>query len=239
MPSEAKMRTAQLPVHSQNYSSLRKRSFKSACRRAVAAQQPVSYRGQQLTPVQVRRSGNCPPRHSGRGSGRPPRQRAGLAISEFFLGTPGAWVSNSGPRSSLGYRQRPSRSVTFSSCRRHTGRPPHCFPRLAGTAYRQLRRTKPSGALPNLHPLFPRGLGPTNPAPSAKSLRGSKGPSTTKADGVMVLLSPEIPTNTVRWRLALIGMVPGPRSWLSINMSGLQPKLCRPTSRTEQPSLNR
>ena len=48
LPTEAKMRPAQLPVHSQNYSSLRKRSFKSACRRAVAAQQPVSYRGQQL-----------------------------------------------------------------------------------------------------------------------------------------------------------------------------------------------
>ena len=78
MSSEAKMRPAQLPVHSQNYSSLRKRSFKSACRRAVVAQQPVSYRGQQLTPVQVRRSGNCPPRHSGRSSGRPPRQRSWL-----------------------------------------------------------------------------------------------------------------------------------------------------------------
>ena len=83
MPSEAKMRPAQLPVHSQNYSSLRKRSFKSACRRAVVAQQPVSYRGQQLTPVQVRRSGNCPPRHSGQGSGRLSRQRAGLACKEL------------------------------------------------------------------------------------------------------------------------------------------------------------
>ena len=83
MPSEAKMRPAQLPVHSQNYSSLRKRSFKSACRRAVVAQQPVSYRGQPLTPVQVRRSGNCPPSRSGHGSYRLPRQRAGLASREL------------------------------------------------------------------------------------------------------------------------------------------------------------
>ena len=65
MPSEAKTRTAHLPVHSQNYSSLRKRSYKKACRRATDAQQPVAYRGQQLTPLQVRRSGNCPPRPSG------------------------------------------------------------------------------------------------------------------------------------------------------------------------------
>ena len=83
MPSEAKMRPAQLPVHSQNYSSLRKRSFKSACRRAVVAQQPVSYRGQPLTPVQVRRSGNCPPSRPGHGSSRLPRQRAGLASREL------------------------------------------------------------------------------------------------------------------------------------------------------------
>ncbi|OLP88109.1 hypothetical protein AK812_SmicGene30586 [Symbiodinium microadriaticum] len=38
-----------------------------------------------------------------------------------------------------------------------------------------------------------------------KSLRGSKGPSTTKADGVMVLLSPEVPANTVRWKEHLKG----------------------------------
>ena len=56
MPSEAKTRPAILPMHSQNYSSLRKRSYKKACRRATEAQQPVAYRGQQLTQLQVRRS---------------------------------------------------------------------------------------------------------------------------------------------------------------------------------------
>ena len=79
MPSEAKTRPAILPMHSQNYSSLCKRSYKKACRRATEAQQPVAYRGQQLTQLQVRRSGNCPPRHSDQQPRRPPRAREGLS----------------------------------------------------------------------------------------------------------------------------------------------------------------
>ena len=40
---------------------------------------------------------------------------------------PGTWVSNSGPRSSLGCRQRPGRYATSLSYRRHTGRPQPSF----------------------------------------------------------------------------------------------------------------
>ena len=69
---------ALLPVHSQNYSRLRKRSFKRACRAATVKQQPVYYRGQVLTPTQVRRSGNCPPLNQ-REPHRSPGPRAGLA----------------------------------------------------------------------------------------------------------------------------------------------------------------
>ena len=36
-------------------------SFKHACRQAAVSQQPVSYRGQVLTPSLLRRMGNCPP----------------------------------------------------------------------------------------------------------------------------------------------------------------------------------
>ena len=85
MTSEAKTRMAILLVHSQNYSSLRKRSYKKACRHATDAQQPVAYRGQQLTPLQVRRAGNCPPRHPGQRQSRPPRPRAGLANKDIHV----------------------------------------------------------------------------------------------------------------------------------------------------------
>ncbi|OLP89120.1 hypothetical protein AK812_SmicGene29475 [Symbiodinium microadriaticum] len=54
-------------------------------------------------------------------------------------------------------------------------------------------------------PTVPAGALPNQPRPRRKSLRGSKGPSTTKADGVMVLLSPEVPANTVRWKEHLKG----------------------------------
>ena len=69
---------ALLPVHSQNYSRLRKRSFKRTCRAATVKQQPVYYRGQVLTPTQVRRSGNWPPPNQ-REPYRSPGPRAGLA----------------------------------------------------------------------------------------------------------------------------------------------------------------
>ena len=48
-------------MHSQNFASLRKNSFKTACRRAIARSEPVQYRGQVLTLRLLRRMGNCPP----------------------------------------------------------------------------------------------------------------------------------------------------------------------------------
>ena len=177
MPTEAKMRTAQLPVHSQDYSSLRKRSFKSACRRAVAAQQPVSYRGQQLTPVQVRRSGNCPPRHSGRSSGRPPRQRAGLAHRELrVLSWNAGHLGQQQWAEIKSWLQTEAKQVCDILVLQETHWQASAEFSTAGwycissaSEYVPTRMTQPSEALPNLHPLFPRGLGPTNPAPSAKA----------------------------------------------------------------------
>ena len=80
--SASNQRMALLPVHSQNYSQLRKRSFKRACRAATVKQQPVYYRGQVLTPTQVRRSGNCPPPIQ-QVPRRSPGPRAGLANREI------------------------------------------------------------------------------------------------------------------------------------------------------------
>ena len=52
-------------------------------------------------------------------------------------------------------------------------------------------------------PVSVAGALPTKPrSATRKSLRGYKGPSTTRADGVMVLLSSEVPANTItiRWK---------------------------------------
>ena len=50
-----------LPVHSQNYSQIRKKCFKYACKKVAVNQRPISYRGQHLIPTIIRRIGNCPP----------------------------------------------------------------------------------------------------------------------------------------------------------------------------------
>ena len=208
MSSEAKMRTAQLPVHSQNYSSLRKRSFKSACRRAVVAQQPVSYRGQQLTPVQVRRSGNCPPRHSGQSSGRPTRQRAGLASRELrVLSWNAGHLGQQQWAEIKSWLQTEAKQVCDVLVLQETHWQATAEFSVAGwycissaSEYVPTVEDKTLGGSAQPAPTVPAGALPNQPRPRRKSSRGSKGPSTTKADGVMVLLSPEVPTNTVRWK---------------------------------------
>ena len=213
MPSEAKMRPAQLPVHSQHYSSLRKRSFKLACRRAVVAQQPVSYRGQQLTPVQVRRSGNCPPRHSGQGSGRPPRPRAGLASRELrVLSWNAGHLGQQQWAEIKSWLQTEAKQVCDVLVLKETHWQATAEFLVAGwycissaSEYVPTVDDKTDGGSAQPAPTVPAGAWPNQPRPRRKSLRGSKGPSTTKADGVMVLLSPEVPANTVRWKEHLKG----------------------------------
>ena len=69
---------ALLPVHSQNYSQIRKKSFKHACKKVAVSQRTVSYRGQPLTPTMLRRMGNCPPPARTKVASAP-RARAGRA----------------------------------------------------------------------------------------------------------------------------------------------------------------
>ena len=215
MPSEAKTRTALLPVHSQNYSSLRKRSYKKACRRAVDAQQPVPYRGQQLTPLQVRRSGNCPPRLAGRRSGRPPRPRAGLAnkdirVLSWNAGHLGqqqwaeikSWLQTEAKQVCdilVLQETHWQASVEFSTAGWY------CI--SSASEYVPIEEDKTLGGSAHPAPTVPAGARPNKPRSKRKSLRSSKGPSTTKADGVMVLLSPEVPTNTIRWKEHTTGRV--------------------------------
>ena len=209
----AKMRPAQLPVHSQNYSSLRKRSFKSACRRAVVAQQPVSYRGQQLTPVQVRRSGNCPPRHSGHSSGRLSRQRAGLASRELrVLSWNAGHLGQQQWAEIKSWLQTEAKQICDVLVLQETHWQATAEFSVAGwycissaSEYVPTEEDKTPGGSAQPAPTVPAGALPNPPRPRRKSLRGSKGPSTTKADGVMVLLSPEVSAITVRWKEHLKG----------------------------------
>ena len=202
------MRPAQLPVHSQNYSSLRKRSFKSACRRAVVAQQPVSYRGQQLTPVQVRRSGNCPPRHPGRDSDRPTSRRAGLANRDLrVLSWNAGHLGQQQWAEIKSWVQTEAKQVCDVLVLQETHWQATAEFSVAGwycissaSEYVPTVEDKTIGGSAQPAPTVPAGALPNKPRPRRKSLRGSKGPSTTKADGVMVLLSPEVPPNTVRWK---------------------------------------
>ena len=69
---------ALLPVHSQKYSQIRKKSFKHACKKVAVSQRTVSYRGQPLTPTMLRRMGNCPPPARTKVASAP-RARAGRA----------------------------------------------------------------------------------------------------------------------------------------------------------------
>ena len=217
--SEAKMRTAQLPVHSQNYSSLRKRSFKSACRRAVVAQQPVSYRGQQLTPVQVRRSGNCPPRNSGPSSGRPPQPRAGLANRDLrVLSWNAGHLGQQQWAEIKSWLQTEAKQVCDIFVLQETHWQASAEFSIAGwycissaSEYVPTEEDNTPGGSAQPAPAVSAGARPNKPRPRLKSLRGSKGPSTTKADGVMVLLSPAIPTNTVRWKEHVRGRILGTR----------------------------
>ena len=207
------MRPAQLPVHSQNYSSLRKRSFRSACRRAVVAQQPVSYRGQQLTPAQVRRSGNCPPSHQGRGSGRLTRRRAGLANRELrVLSWNAGHLGQQQWAEIKSWLQTEAKQVCDVLVLQETHWQATAEFSVAGwycissaSEYVPAVEDKTLGGLAQPDPTLPAGALPNKPRPRRKSLRGSKAPSTTKADGVMVLLSPDVPANTVRWKEHLKG----------------------------------
>ena len=171
----------------KNYSSLRKRSFKSACRRAVVAQQPV-YRGQQLTPVQVRRSGNCPPRHSGRSSGRPLRQRAGLANRDLrVLSWNAGHLGQQQWAEIKSWLQTEAKQVCDIFVLQETHWQASAEFSIAGwycissaSEYVPTEENNTPGGFAQPAPTVPAGAWPNKPHTKRKSLRGSIGPSTTK-----------------------------------------------------------
>ena len=125
---------------------------------------------------------------------------------------PGTWVSNSGPRSSLGSRPRPSKYATYLLVLQETHWQATAEFSVAGwycissaSEYVPTVADKTLGGSAQPAPTVPAGALPNQPRPRRKSLRGSKDPSTTKADGVMVLLSPAVSGITVRWKEHLKG----------------------------------
>ena len=52
---------ALLPIHSSNYSRIRKRSYRKACRQAQRDEGSAVYRGRPLTLRQIASQGHCPP----------------------------------------------------------------------------------------------------------------------------------------------------------------------------------
>ena len=157
--------------------------------------------------------GQLPPRHSGQGSGRPPRQRAGLASRELrVLSWNAGHLGQQQWAEIKSWLQTEAKQVCDVLVLQETHWQATAEFSVAGwycissaSEYVPTEEDKTLGGSAQPAPTVPAGALPNQPRPRRKSLRGSKGPSTTKADGVMVLLSPEVSANTVRWKEHLKG----------------------------------
>ena len=132
---------ALLPVHSQDYSQIRKKSFKHACNKVAVSQRPVSYRGQPLTPTMLRRMGNCPPPARTKVASAP-RARAGRATQALRVLS---WNAGHLSQQQRSFRLRPPRHVTSWFCRILIGRPLRNSLPQAGPAFRPHPQTTRSG----------------------------------------------------------------------------------------------
>ena len=191
---------ALLPVHSQNFASLRKNSSRtartSACRRAIRGQRPVQHRGQVLTPRLLRRMGNCPPptrrqlqsqpsnlAHGGTASRRAGQQRRQVRVLSWNTGHLG--------------QQQWSEIKTWLASEADK----HCDVLiLQETHWTASAEFTVSGWY------CVSSASPPDPSSSVESARLGKilspkeGPSTTVADGVTVLFSPKFDKQKIRWR---------------------------------------
>ena len=163
---------ALLPVHSQKYSQIRKKSFKHACKKVAVSQRTVSYRGQPLTPTMLRRMGNCPPPARTKVASAP-RARAGRATQALrVLLQETHWQATAEFTASGWYCvSSASPDDTLKAKKTKKGR--------GGTA----RPVKEAEA-----------------RPESSQDQTPSGPSVARADGVMVLMSPRIAAKSVRWQ---------------------------------------
>ena len=167
-----------LPVHSQNYSQIRKKCFKYACKKVAVNQRPISYRGQHLIPTIIRRIGNCPPPDRTKVTSAP-QARAGRATQALRVLS---W--NAGH---LGQQQWSEVKSWLSTEASQT-----CD---AGTAFRlhlQTTHSRPKKKTKKGRGGTARPVKEAEARPESSQDQTPSGPSVARADGVMVLMSPRI-----------------------------------------------
>ena len=200
---------ALLPVHSQNFPALRKNSFKRACRRVIQQQAPVSYRGQPLTLQLLRRTGNCPPAGSGRPPTAAPRtRRAGQQAKPVRVMS---W--NAGH---LGQQQW-FEIKTWLQLQLEADKVCDVLI-LQETHWQESAEFTVSGwycissaSKPVAHQRKPR----KEPKQSKGTSASGSAPSITRADGLMVLLSPKFQKKQIRWKEWTTGRVLEVRAFLA------------------------
>ena len=180
-----------LPIHSRNFPSLRKNSFRRACRAVATSNSPVQYRGQPLTPQMIQNTGNCPPAAAPAQQSMPRQRRAGRAVKPVRLLS---W--NAGH---LGEQQWAEVKTWLQD---GAARDWDVIV-LQETHWEETAEFSVSGWY------CVSSASPPSGSPTQKAPRGSRkgrkrgpdqGPSTTAADGVMVLLSPQFDCTKVRWK---------------------------------------
>ena len=192
---------ALLPVHSQNYSQIRKKSFKHACNKVAVSQRPVSYRGQFLTPTMLRRMGNCPPPARTKVTSAP-RARAGrstqaIRILSWNAGHLGqqqwseikSWISTEASQTCdvlVLQETHWQATAEFSSSGWY------CVSSASPDDTLKAAKSKKGrgGTAQTKHEAEAR--------PESSQDRLQPGPSIVRADGVMVLMSPRIAAKSVR-----------------------------------------
>ena len=195
---------ALLPIHSSNYSQIRKCSYPNACRRALRDDDTVTYRGQPLTPQQVRSQGHCPPEAASCPSQHSSNRRGGrrfrpLRVVSWNPGHLGSqqwseikdWLTHEATSVCdvlLLQETHWSSSAQFSvsgwTCISSASEtPPKAEPRSRG-----------------------RGRGSKAPHPQPHRTAAADAPAS-RADGVIALLSPRIASGQIRWREHVVGRV--------------------------------
>ena len=193
---------ALLPIHSANYSQIRKRSYRKACRQAQRDEDNAVYRGRPLTLRQVASQGHCPPTaatspHSSvRSESRGGRQFRPLRVLSWNPGHLGAqqWSEIKD------WLQAEARSVCDILLLQETHWSFTAQFQVSGWTCISSASSKPPALEPKAKT---RGRRQQSQAETAKPCEATAAPS--RADGVLVLLSPRIDAGQVRWREHRIG----------------------------------
>ena len=184
---------ALLPIHSENYSQIRKRSYRKACRQAQRDDDSVVYRGRPLTLRQVASQGHCPPTAvtNPPSSVRSTSREAVSAPSSSLL-FQAIWEPSSG--------QKSSRPCVIVLLLQETHWSSTSQFQVGGWTCISSAFSKPLTPAPKAKT---RGRRKQLQAESASPGEATAGPS--RADGVLVLLSPRIGAGQIRWREHRVG----------------------------------